>query len=266
MYRIGDKIGHGSFGVIYLCQHKITKKQDVMKCGEKVEILYEAKVLNLIQGSPHVPRLIWHGKFDNKNAFVCELLSTNLKQEKDTIVKEMLDGNIDWFKQLANQSMNALEWIHSKGFVHRDIKPDNIMLKQDNKTLCLIDYGFAKRYKNITDGLHVPCDKIKTVIGSLSFCSYNVHNQQLPSRRDDLISMLFCLFYIIHKQLPWMGLRVERETVNDVLFSLKTSWDSPSQTLFNIHDKETINQVLLSKFNYCKTLGYYDTLDYTLFS
>ena len=161
--------------------------------------------------------------------------------------------------------MSALQWIHEKGFVHRDIKPDNIMIKHDNNTLCLIDYGFAKRYRNIKDGLHVPCDKINTVIGSLSFCSYNVHKQHLPSRRDDLVSMLYCLFYILHEQLPWMGLKVERETVNDVLFSLKTDWNSPIETMFNIPDKENLNSVLVSKFNYCKTLGYYDTLDYSLY-
>lgn len=265
MYNIGEKIGDGAFGIVYQCQHKITKKQAVMKSGDKDEILYEAKVLSTIQGSIHVPRLLWHGKFDNKNAFVCEELASNLKQHKNHIVNGMISDNTVWFKEFANQSMSAIQWLHDKGFVHRDIKPDNIMLKHDNKTLCLIDYGFAKRYRNITTGLHVPSDNIKTVIGSLSFCSYNVHKQQLPSRRDDLISMLYCLFYIIHQQLPWMGLRVEREHVNDTLFSLKIEWDSPMETLFSIQDKEYINQVLIDKFNYCKTLGYYDTLDYSLY-
>ena len=265
MYRVGEKIGDGAFGIVYLCQHKITKKKAVMKSGEKDEILYEARVLSALQGSIHLPRLIWHGKFDNKNAFVCELLDTNLKQKKQQICTELLNGNIEWFKNFSNQSMSVLQWIHDKGFVHRDIKPDNIMLKQDGKTLCLIDYGFAKRYRNITDGLHVPSCNITSIIGSLSFCSYNIHKQQLPSRRDDLVSMLLCLFYILHEKLPWMGLKLERETVNNTLFSLKTEWNSPLTTLLNISDKETINDILLSKYKYCLTVGYYDTLDYSLY-
>ena len=43
MYRIGDKIGNGAFGVIYVCQHKITKKQAVMKCGEKMKFCMKLK-------------------------------------------------------------------------------------------------------------------------------------------------------------------------------------------------------------------------------
>ena len=88
MYRVGEKVGDGAFGIVYICQHKITKKYAVMKSGEKDEILYEARVLSTIQGSIHVPRLLWHGKFDTKNAFVCELLDTNLKQKKQQIQRK----------------------------------------------------------------------------------------------------------------------------------------------------------------------------------
>ena len=265
MYRVGEKVGDGALGIVYICQHKITKKYAVMKSGEKDEILYEARVLSTIQGSIHVPRLLWHGKFDTKNAFVCELLDTNLKQKKQQITLEMVNGNIEWFKNFANQSMSALRWIHEKGFVHRDIKPDNIMLKQDGKTLCLIDYGFAKRYRNVIDGLHIPSSNITSIIGSLSFCSYNIHKQQLPSRRDDLISMLLCLFYILHDKLPWMGLKLKSETLHDTLFSLKTNWNSPLTSLLKIPYKETVNDVLLPKYKQCLEIGYYDTLDYSLY-
>ncbi len=55
------------------------------------------------------------------------------------------------------QIITRLEHIHRKGFVHRDIKANNFMIgKRDKiKTIYVIDFGLAKRYKDIKTGKHI---------------------------------------------------------------------------------------------------------------
>jgi len=58
------------------------------------------------------------------------------------------------------QLIDALELIHSIGYTHNSIKPDNIMLdisptNSNNITATLIDFGFCKEYRNLKTGDHI---------------------------------------------------------------------------------------------------------------
>ena len=59
---------------------------------------------------------------------------------------------------LAQEMIKRLECIHSKNFIHRDIKPDNFVvgLKQNANIVFLLDYGLSKRYCNPVTKAHIP--------------------------------------------------------------------------------------------------------------
>ena len=115
-----------------------------------------------------------------------------------------------------------LEYLHNKGFIHCDIKPDNIAigLGSDHK-LKVIDFGCAKFYwKSQRTREHIPFKTgklgyrgtpryVSFKILRLKFllkykqCSENVHLGHALSRRDDFISLAYTLAYLLRYPLPW---------------------------------------------------------------
>ena len=102
--------------------------------------------------------------------------------------------------------VQRLEYLHSKNFVHRDMKPENILIGQGKKsnTVYLIDFGLAKRYLCPKSGRHVPFKADKGIIGTAKYLSLSGHRGNEHSRRDDLEALGIVLIYFLRKgRLPW---------------------------------------------------------------
>ncbi|CUA68679.1 Casein kinase I [Rhizoctonia solani] len=107
---------------------------------------------------------------------------------------------------IADQLIAALEHMHTRGIVHRDIKPDNILFQPpESRNVCLIDFGFAYPPPSATEVAEsLPrTSEMTTVFGTLPYASLNAHRGLKLTYRDDLESSAYTLLYLLRGSLPW---------------------------------------------------------------
>ena len=73
--------------------------------------------------------------------------------------------------------ISRLEYIHSKNFIHRDVKPDNFLMGLGKKgnLVYVIDFGLAKKYRDARTHQHIPYRENKTLTGTARYASINTH-------------------------------------------------------------------------------------------
>lgn len=78
---------------------------------------------------------------------------------------------------LLHLQISRIEYIHSKNFIHRDVKPDNFLMGLGKKgnLVYIIDFGLAKKYRDARTHQHIPYRENKNLTGTARYASINTH-------------------------------------------------------------------------------------------
>ncbi|KAJ1916852.1 hypothetical protein H4219_003548 [Mycoemilia scoparia] len=152
-FKVLKLIGKGGYGMVYLVQHRLTKRYFAMKVLRKASILVHSRSIAFTKTERAILEAIQH-------PFVVKLYYAFQSDRKLFLVLEYISGG-ELFTHMANERvftqeqavfyiaelMLALNHLHKQGIIYRDLKPENILLSADGH-LVLTDFGLSKTALN----------------------------------------------------------------------------------------------------------------------
>uniref|UniRef100_A0A0N4Z3N3 non-specific serine/threonine protein kinase n=1 Tax=Parastrongyloides trichosuri TaxID=131310 RepID=A0A0N4Z3N3_PARTI len=265
-WKIYEIIGRGGFGCVYRCSSMETRKQAAFKAekdtgSNSADVLFECKILQELAKhnyTEHFTSVYSYGQCPNFQFMVVTLLGPNLYEICCHLPGEKYELS-SWVRVMF-QILEALECLHSIGYIHNDLKPGNFVIgyKYDasrRNTIHLIDFGLASKYgseSNPTPPLFKTEKQGIEYVGTITHCSPNAHTRMELGRRDDIWGWLF-LSMDFYNEMPWRNLSTEEE-----IERCKLSMSSENYSHYLPLEYYSIIQDL-------NTLGVYDKPNYKLY-
>jgi len=235
-YEILAPLGEGGMGKVYkardtrldrlvaikLLQADIADRPEVKERFER-----EARTVASLN-HPHICTLYDVGHLDNVDFLVMEYL------EGETLAQRLESGPLSLAEVLrcATEIADALEKAHSKGVIHRDLKPGNIMLTSTGSKL--LDFGLAKLRREadpfaLLSGVPVAAETISTagaVLGTLPYMA----PEQLESREVDARTDIFAFGTVVYEMVTGKKAFEGKAGATVIAAILKETPPPPSQS------------------------------------
>ncbi|HNX99295.1 MAG TPA: Stk1 family PASTA domain-containing Ser/Thr kinase [Oscillospiraceae bacterium] len=201
-YEILERIGSGGMSVVYkaLC-HRLNRydaikilRDDLSADGESRERFQAESQAIAMLSHPNIVSVYDVGHLDDMEYIVMELVDgITLKQYMQK------KGALSWKETLhfSIQIAKALAHAHEKGIIHRDIKPQNIMLLKDG-TIKVADFGIAELQSSLSGSSD-------QAVGSVHYMAPEQAKGAVADARSDIYSLGVVMYEMLTGALPYTG-------------------------------------------------------------
>ncbi|KAF7721878.1 casein kinase I [Apophysomyces ossiformis] len=211
-YKVGRKLGEGSFGIIYEGTNLLNNQQVAIKFeprkSDAPQLRDEYRTYKILAGTAGVPTAYYFGQEGLHNILVIDLLGPSLEDLFDMCNRKF---TVKTVAMLAKHMITRVQGVHERNLIYRDIKPDNFLIglpgTKNANMVYMIDFGMAKQYRDPKTKQHIPYRERKSLSGTARYMSINTHLGREQSRRDDLESLGHVFMYFLRGSLPWQGLK-----------------------------------------------------------
>jgi serine/threonine protein kinase, bacterial len=157
LYPISQQLGAGGFGTTYLATNTLMPSRPYCVVKQLIPTSTDPQLQQLIQDRFKQEAIVLENLGKGSNGMIPMLYHYFVEQGDFYLVQEYIEGQSlsdrirsygvfteTQVRQFLNDILPTLTYIHSKGIIHRDIKPDNIMVRQSDNKPVLIDFGAVK--------------------------------------------------------------------------------------------------------------------------
>ena len=233
-YEVRSLLGVGGMGEVYLAQDMQLRRSVALKLlppqftldGERLRRFKQEAFAASSLNHPNIVTIFEIGQQGDTHFIATEYIDGLSMRQLITQESVQLYQVLDWGTQIAS----ALAAAHAAGIIHRDIKPDNIMVRHDGYVKVL-DFGLAKlgEYRSLaSDPEAATLQVIQTdpgkVMGTVSYMSPEQTRSLQLDERTDIWSLGVILYELIAGRLPFEGL-----STNDVVASILRTEPVPLQ-------------------------------------
>ncbi|KAI0748097.1 CK1/CK1/CK1-G protein kinase [Daedaleopsis nitida] len=260
-YRVGKKIGEGSFGVIFEGTNLLNSQTVAIKFeprkAEAPQLRDECRSYRILAGCPGIPQIYHFGQEGLHNILVIDLLGPSLEDLFDMCGRKF---SVKTVCMAARQMLTRVQTVHEKNLIYRDIKPDNFLIgrpgTKNANVVHVVDFGMAKQYRDPKTKQHIPYRERKSLSGTARYMSINTHLGREQSRRDDLEALGHVFMYFLRGSLPWQGLKAATNKQKYEKIGEKKQTTPIKELCEGFPEEFSIY------LNYVRKLGFEETPDY----
>jgi serine/threonine protein kinase len=242
-YEILRLIAQGGMGKVYYVRHSQLKNFYALKIlisgqdasSEEIQRFHQEAQMTAQLKHPAIVTVMDSGEIEGQHYFVMEYIK-GISWDQWWKQEKSLRKRLENFQKV----LDALDYAHHQGVLHRDLKPDHILMTPEGEPK-IVDFGVAKAFKK-EKNLHLT--QTGSLLGTPSYMSPEQIRGETLDERSDLYALGVCLYQMLTKRLPFSS-----QTIHELFYKVNyAEVPSPSRWNKDLHwDLETIVLKVLEK-------------------